>query len=92
MPCSTVEAAGSETSLTSADLGQTFTVDCWVKPDSRQNTHADILGNHEHGGVGFVIQQDGAGANRYRASYGTGSDRWVLSRPVQLHPPGSGST
>ena len=42
--CLVLDGGGAfiETSLTSADLGQTFTVDCWVKPDSRQNTHADI--------------------------------------------------
>ena len=69
-----------------AELGQTFTVECWVKPDAVQNAHADIFGNHDHGGVGFVMQQDGAQPNRFSVSYGAGWNKLNMTRPVQLTP------
>ena len=69
-----------------AELGQSFTVECWVKPDAVQNVHANIFGNHDHGGVGFVMQQDGAQPNRFAVSYGAGWNKLSITRPVQLTP------
>ena len=57
---------------TLADLGQTFTVECWVNPAARQNLHADVFGNHNHGGYGFVVEQDADNTNRFAAAYGAG--------------------
>ncbi|MBU3665442.1 MAG: hypothetical protein FGM15_06140 [Chthoniobacterales bacterium] len=74
----------ADSKLPSTDLGDTFTVECWVKPDAQQNPHANIFGNHAHGGLGFVLQQDGANSNRFIASYGAGADRWIATPPVQL--------
>ena len=67
-----------------AELGQAFTVECWVKPDARQNLHADMFGNHAHGGLGFVMQQDGTNLNRFAVSLGVGAGQWTTTRPVQL--------
>jgi hypothetical protein len=74
----------ADSPLTSADVGDTFTVECWVKPDAQQNPYANIFGNHAHGGLGFVMQQDGAHPNRFTVSYGTGAGQWVATRAVQL--------
>jgi hypothetical protein len=84
--CLRLDGAGSYSDCGPApvELGQTFTVACWVKPDAWQNAHANIFGNHDHGGVGFVMQQDGANPNRFTASYGTGAGQWTMTRPVQL--------
>jgi hypothetical protein len=72
----------SSTSL--ADLGQTFTVECWVNPADRQNLHADIFGNHNHGGFGFAVEQDGDHTNCFAGAYGAGSGQWIGTRPVAL--------
>jgi len=72
----------SGTSL--ADLGQTFTVECWVNPADRQNLHADIFGNHNHGGFGFAVEQDGGHTNCFAGAYGAGSNQWIGTRPVAL--------
>ncbi|MCU0978492.1 MAG: LamG domain-containing protein [Pirellulaceae bacterium] len=69
---------------TLADLGQTFTVECWVNPAARQNLHADVLGNHNHGGYGFVVEQDADNTNRFAAAYGAGAEQWVGTRPVAI--------
>ena len=55
-----------------------------MKPDAKQNLNANIFGNHDHGGLGFVLQQDGANTNRFTASLGVGANQWVLARSVQL--------
>jgi len=54
--------------------GTSITVEVWVKPNSSQNTYADILDyNHGVGGLGFVIQQDGTLLNQYYFAYYNGS-------------------
>jgi len=69
---------------TLADLGQTFTVECWVNPANRQNLHADVFGNHSHDGLGLVVEQDGEKTNHFAGSYGAGAGRWIGTRPVPL--------
>ena len=76
----------ADSQLQSGDLGDTFTVECWVKPDAQQNRYANIFGNHAHGGLGFVMQQDDANPNRFVVSYGAGANQWIATRPVQLTP------
>ncbi len=73
-----------DTTLLQKELGDEFTVECWVWPDVRQNTHADLFGNHVREGLGFVVQQDGASANQYAAAYGAGNGRWVITPAVPL--------
>lgn len=84
--CLVLDGAGSyiDCGPAPAELGQTFTVECWVKPDPQQNLHADIFGNHAHGGLGFVMQQDGANLNRFAVSLGAGADQWITTRAVPL--------
>ncbi len=69
---------------TLAELGQTFTVECWVNPADRQNVHADLFGNHNHGGFGFAVEQDANNTNRFAGAFGAGAGRWVATRPVPL--------
>jgi hypothetical protein len=73
-----------DSGTTLADLGQKFTVECWVNPADRQNVHADIFGNHSHGGFGFVVEQDAGNANQFAGAYGAGSGQWISTRPVML--------
>ena len=84
--CLVLDGAGDYLDCGSApaELGQTFTVECWVRPDPRQNLHADIFGHHAHGGLGFVMQQDGTNLNRFAVSFGAGAGQWITTRPVQL--------
>ena len=84
--CLVLDGAGSyiDCGPVPAELGQSFTAECWVKPDAAQNAHANIFGNHDHGGLGFVMQQDGTRLNRFVASYGTGVGEWSMTRAVQL--------
>ncbi len=86
--CLVLDGAGSfiDSGPAPAELGQTFTVECWVKPDAVQNTYANLFGNHDHGGLGLVMQQEGAQPNRFAVSYGAGANQWVATRPVQLTP------
>ena len=46
-----------DSGTTMADLGQTFTIECWVNPAEHQSSYADIFGNHSGGGYGFVVEQ-----------------------------------
>ena len=69
-----------------AELGQSFTVECWVNPAQTQNLHADLFGNHGHGGFGFAVEQDGTNTNRFAGAYGSGSSQWIGTRPVALAP------
>ena len=73
-----------DTRFEQKELGEEFTVECWVKPGDRQAQHADIFGNHDGEGLGFVLQQDGANANQYLAAYGIGDRRWVITEAVPL--------
>jgi len=73
-----------DTLLASADLGDTFTVECWVKPDAGQNAFANIFGNHADGGLGIVVQQDGGNVNSFNAAFGKGDGQWATTPQVQL--------
>ena len=73
-----------DSGTTMNDLGNSFTVECWVRPGPEQANYADLFGNHLGGGRGFVLQQQGNATNQFRGSFGVGQDRWVLSKPVQL--------
>ena len=53
--------------------GTSITVEVWVKPNSSQNTYADILDYNHGAGAGFVIQQDGNALNQYYFAYWNGS-------------------
>lgn len=69
-----------------ANLGQTFTVECWVNPAESQRPCVDIFGNHYHGGRGFALEQDFVDTNRFAAHYGAGSNKWVSTRSCRLIP------
>ena len=73
-----------DSGTTLADLGQTFTVECWVNPADRQNLHADLFGNHSHGGFGFAVEQDADNTNRFAGAYGGGAGQWIGTRPVAI--------
>lgn len=73
-----------DTGCPQKELGEQFTVECWVNPGSQQSQHADIFGNHVGEGAGFVLQQDGADTNQFLAAYGAGSSRFVLTDAVPL--------
>ena len=68
-----------DSGTTLADLGQTFTIECWVNPADHQNLHADVFGNHSDGGYGFVVEQDADNTNvspvRMGRGQGNGSAR-----------------
>ena len=73
-----------DTGFLQKQLGDEFTVECWVNPGAQQSTHADVFGNHVAGGLGFVLQQDGANTNQFYAAYGAGGGRWVMTPAVPL--------
>jgi hypothetical protein len=73
-----------DTGFQQKDLGDEFTVECWVNPGPQQSPHADIFGNHVGEGLGFVMQQDGSNTNQFQAAYGAGAGRWVLAPAVSL--------
>ena len=68
-----------DTGLLQKELGEEFTVECWVNPGMDQGPHADVFGNHVPEGLGFVLQQDGANTNEFLAAYGAGAGRWVTT-------------
>ena len=73
-----------ECGTTFAELGQTFTIECWVNPAAQQHLYADLFGNHGHGGYGFAVEQDKTNANRFYFGYGAGGGQWILTRAIQL--------
>ena len=73
-----------DSGTTMNNLGDSFAVECWVRPGPKQADYADIFGNHLGGGIGFVLQQQGNAINQFRGSFGAGRNVWVLSNPVQL--------
>jgi len=73
-----------DTGFPQKELGEEFTVECWVNPGKQQSPHADIFGNHVGEGLGFVLQQDGANTNQFQAAYGAGDGKWVLTDAVPL--------
>jgi len=75
-----------DTGLPQKELGEEFTVECWVNPGNEQGAHADVFGNHAPEGLGFVLQQDGTSTNEFLAAYGAGEGRWVTTEAVPLAP------
>ena len=73
-----------DSGTTLADLGQTFTVECWVNPAAQQNSYVDIFGNHSGGGYGLVIEQSADNTNCFAGAYGAGGGLWISLRPVRL--------
>ncbi len=73
-----------DTGVAQKELGDEFTVECWVKPAAQQNAHADVFGNHVSEGMGFVLQQDSGNTNQFVAGYGAGPNHWVLAPAVPL--------
>jgi hypothetical protein len=73
-----------DTGFQQKELGDEFTVECWVNPSPQQPAHADIFGNHVGEGLGFVLQQDGSNTNQFLAAYGAGGGRWVMTPAVPL--------
>ena len=73
-----------DSGTTLADLGQTFTIECWVNPAEHQNPYADIFGNHSGGGYGFVVEQSADNTNCFAGAYGAGGGQWIGMRPVRL--------
>lgn len=75
-----------DTGFPQTELGEEFTVECWVNPADHQGQHADIFGNHVSEGLGLVLQQDGANTNQFYAAYGVGDKNWLMTDPVALAP------
>ena len=73
-----------DTGISQEALGSEFTVECWVNPAAQQNRLRQHFRNHLGEGVGFVLQQDGAGTNQFMAAYGAGENHWVLNEAVPL--------
>ena len=73
-----------DTRLQQTELGDEFTVECWVNPGNRQSPHADIFGNHVGEGLGFVLQQAGSNTNQFLAAYGAGDGKWVTTDAAPL--------
>ncbi|MHB8866116.1 MAG: LamG-like jellyroll fold domain-containing protein [Pirellulaceae bacterium] len=73
-----------DTGITQQELGDEFTIECWVNHDKQQGQYADIFGNHVAEGRGFVVQQDGGRMNHFYAAYGAGNGKWVMTDPVPL--------
>ncbi len=73
-----------DTAFPQKELGDEFTVECWVNPGKQQSEHADVFGNHVGEGVGFVLQQNAANTNQFLAAYGAGGGRWVTTDAVRL--------
>jgi hypothetical protein len=75
-----------DTGVAQSELGDQFTVECWVYPGPQQSQHADLFGNHVSQGLGFVLQQNGANTNEFLGAYGAGGGRWVMTDAVPLAP------
>ncbi len=73
-----------DTRFQQKELGEEFTVECWVNPGEQQSQHADVFGGHGGEGLGFVLQQEGANTNHFLAAYGAGAGRWVMTEAVPL--------
>jgi hypothetical protein len=83
--CASFDGRGwVDTGFLQKELGDQFTVECWVKPGEQQNPHADIFGNHVSEGLGFVLQQDATNTNQFLAAYGAGAGRWVMTEAAPL--------
>lgn len=73
-----------ETGLRAEDLGDEFTVECWVNPAPNQGLFAGLFGNETRTGNGFTLDQDGAQLNHYTANFGTGDGSYLKTEPVPL--------
>ncbi len=73
-----------DTGFPQKELGDEFTVECWVNPGKQQSQHADVFGNHVGEGLGFVLQQNASNTNQFLAAYGAGGGRWVTTDAVRL--------
>ncbi|NUN51309.1 MAG: alpha-galactosidase [Planctomycetaceae bacterium] len=73
-----------DTRFSQKELGDEFTVECWVNPGAQQRAYADLFGNHVGEGRGFVLQQDATNTNQYLAAHGVGDGRWVMTPAVPL--------
>jgi len=73
-----------DTGYPQKELGDEFTVECWVNPGKQQSQHADVFGNHVSEGLGFVLQQDSSNTNQFLGAYGAGAGRWVLTEAVPV--------
>ena len=61
-----------DTGVPQQELGEQFTIECWVNPESQQSLYADVFGNHVSEGLGFVMQQDSSNTNQFYVASGTG--------------------
>ncbi|MCY2992357.1 MAG: alpha-galactosidase [Planctomycetota bacterium] len=73
-----------DTGFRQQELGDEFTVECWVNPAQQQNPYADVFGNHVGEGLGFVLEQEGSSTNQFLAAYGAGAGRWVVTSAAAL--------
>ncbi len=55
-----------------------FTIECFVYPESTQAAYADIWGNHTDNVTGIVLQQNSTTNNNYSWGFGNGVS-WVTS-------------
>jgi hypothetical protein len=87
-PCAEFDGRGSfiDSGTPLADIGPEFTIECQVKPAATQVENANLFGNHVTGGLGMVMQQDGANANRFAFAYGIGAGGWLTTKPINLTP------
>ena len=73
-----------DTRFPQTELGEEFSVECWVKPADAQSMHADIFGNHVSEGLGFVLQQNGRTTNQFLGAFGAGESKWVTTDATPL--------
>ncbi len=60
-----------------------FTIECFVYPESTQATYADIWGNHTDNVTGIVLQQNASTHNNYNWGFGNGTN-WGTSPATSL--------
>ncbi len=75
-----------DSGTTLADLGQTFTIECWVNPAEHQNPYVDIFGNHSGGGYGFVVEQSADNTYCFAGAYGGGEGSGSACDRSDLRP------
>ncbi|MHB8972458.1 MAG: LamG-like jellyroll fold domain-containing protein [Pirellulaceae bacterium] len=75
-----------DTGLTSPDMGNEFTVECWLNPASTQQLFAGIFGTETATGNGFTLDQWQSDTNSFTANFGVGGGQYVRSDLVPLRP------
>jgi len=60
-----------------------FTIECFVYPESTQAQYADIWGNHTDNVTGIVLQQNSITNNNYNWGFGNGTN-WATSAATSL--------